>query len=154
MIICSLLGLYNTSPRSSVETIDTVIGNEIKLRTFDDHQLRLDDELELIDKSTNQVVLEGKVDNINSSKVVTFNSTTTVNNLDQTKKWDIRRKVIFGKFLSGNTDHLDSNVESLVSGVQNTYDSDSQILVTSESIPNYEIALKRNKEILILRYFE
>ena len=110
--------------------------------------------MELIDTSTNQVVVEGKVDNINSSKVVTFNSTTAVNNLDQTKKWDIRRKVIFGKFLSGNTDHLDSNVESLVSGVQNTYDSDSQLLVTSESIPNYEMDWKRNKEILILRYFK
>ena len=133
--------IYNVSPRIEVEEVLDAIGNEIKLKTFDEHDLKKGDEVQLIDSSTNNIVLEGKIELINSSKVFTANSTTSFGTLSNDKEWEVRRKIKFGKFLDGNTDHSNSNIESLISSIQNTYDSEFNAIVASESIPNYEIGL-------------
>ena len=85
--------------------------------------------------------MEGIVEEINTETSLTFNSTQSPNILSDSKSYAIRRKINFGKFTLDNDDHPNSNVEELVSGIQNTYDASSRVLVASESIPNYEIAL-------------
>ena len=81
----------------------------------------------MIDSSTNNIVLEGKIELINSSKVFTANSTTSFETLSNDKEWEVRRKIKFGKFLDGNIDHNNSNIESLISSIQNTYDSEFNV---------------------------
>ena len=134
---------YNVSTRSNIEEILAIVGNTVKIKTFDRHQSYLNDIVEIIDISTNTVVLEGIIEEINTETSLTFNSTQSPNILSDSKNYAVRRKINFGKFTLDNDDHPNSNVEELVSGIQNTYDASSKVLVASESIPNYEIALTK-----------
>ena len=91
---------YNVSTRSNIEEIlDTIVGNTVKIKTFDRHQSYLNDIVEIIDISTNIVVLEGIVEEINTETSLTFNSTQSPNILSDSKSYAIRRKINFGKFI-------------------------------------------------------
>ena len=133
--------IHNVSNRSRVKTIDAANQNSVKLTTYDDHQLILEDKVELIDVLTNTIFAEGTVIFINNEKTITFDMPS--DGIDNSKEWDIRRKILLG--FTNNTDHKFSDLSSLISNVQNTYtDNNNSVYVASESIPSYEITTGKN----------
>jgi len=133
--------VYNVSNRSRVKTIDAANQNSVKLTSFDDHQMILEDKAELIDVLTNKVYAEGTVTFINNEKTITFDMPS--DGIDNSKEWDIRRKILFGS--TNNRDHIFSDLDTLISNVQNTYsDNNNFVYVSSESIPSYQITTGKN----------
>jgi len=133
--------VHNVSTRSRVSNIDSALADTVKLTTYDDHQFRLNDEVELISVITNTVFATGTVSFINNRKTISINMPSSGISNDQV--WDVRRKILYGK--TNNLDHSESNLTKLIANVQNTYEySDRSVAVVSESLPAYTIELGKN----------
>ena len=137
--------IYNVPTTNKVKKIKNirVEGNELTLETIDDHKIDLNDRIELIDVMFNRVELEAVVDVVNNRKSLTINTNIQPTAISSDREYDIRKKIRFGEFAEDNLAHPDSNIESLVSGIQNVYDSGNKVLIASESIPNYKIHLSK-----------
>jgi hypothetical protein len=133
--------IYNTSTRSRVLVIDSAVSDTVKLTTYDDHQLKLNDAVELISILTNNVFAVGIVNFINNKKTVSISMPSS--GISNSLTWDIRRKILYGK--TNNLDHNQSNLTRLISNIQNTYDyANNTVIVASESIPSYTIEIGKN----------
>lgn len=133
--------MHNVSNRSRVKTIDAASLNSVKFTTYDKHQFRLDDKVELIDVITNNIFAEGTVTFLNNQNTVTVDMPS--DGISDDREWDVRRKILFG--FTNNEDHRRSDLNTLISDVQNTYtDNNNLVYVASESIPSYEVTTGKN----------
>ena len=131
--------IYNTSP--SIQ-IDSFSGSGVVLKTsVDRSQLKLGDKIEIIDRSTKEIVYPTETSDIPyvDSEISVGSKTVSLSNFDfsadSSLTYSLRRKI--NKSRSSSIPFKYGN-ESIISDVQNVYvDDENFAYVASNSLPSY-----------------
>jgi len=131
---------FNTSTKFNVNSI-VWNGQYFVVTSYDDHNLYLNDDIQFVNKINNNVVL-GKVRKIISDKKFQASVDLDQNSSTLQNQYFVRRSLkISSNSLTENRFKLD---------IQDVYDNESDVLVTSASLPSYLIeATNRKKDITI-----
>ena len=111
--------IYNTPTKYIVDAITSLGSNVYEFKFFNDHILYVGDTLDIVDEDGNVIV--GTLLQIISNRVIQVNSPA----LDLSKKYFIRRQ-------------LKTNL-NYTADVQNTYSSNADVYVASNSLPHWNI---------------
>ncbi len=121
--------IFNTSTKFEASSI-TYDGSYFVIETYENHQLKLKDNIEFVNKIDNTVIL-GQVEKISSDNKFSVSSNLDSNQTNLYEKYDIRRIV---KTISNSIAKNEYTTD-----VQNVYDLDSDAIVASPSIPSYGV---------------
>jgi hypothetical protein len=111
--------IYNTPTKYIVDSITSLGSNVYEFKFFTDHVLYVGDVLDIVDEDN--AVIIGTLLQVINNKVIQVNSPA----LDLSKKYFVRRQ-------------LKTNL-NYTADVQNTYSSNSDVYVASNSIPHWNI---------------
>lgn len=120
---------FNNLQRFDVASI-TFNGQYFVVTTFGDHQLSLFDEIEFVNKVTNESI-GGKVERIITDEKIQVSANLPTNEQNLEITYFLRRKI--------KTTDLTATNNPYISDVQNVYDLGGNVLVTSPSLPSYQI---------------
>jgi hypothetical protein len=117
---------FNISTKFYAKSID-YNGQYFVVETFEDHLLSLNDRIEFVNDIDNSII-DGKVERIISDRKIQVSSNLEVSNKNLNNLYFIRRKI-----------NLSNTETKFVSDVQNVYDLDNDVIITSPSLPSYRI---------------
>ena len=125
--------IYNTSSRYQIDSFSSGSISQVTLKSeIDKSSLKVGDTIEILNRTTENVIVSDLVVTQINSKQVTTNGTFTLNS---SFDYDIRRKL---EFASSSIVPLEFN--KLTSDIQNVYvEDDEYVYVASNSLPSYEI---------------
>ena len=123
--------IYNTSSRYEV---DSFSNNIVTLfETPDSSSLKLGDSVNVLDRNSENIIIEDAIVTAITNKSVTLNKNIT--GVSSTRKISIRRNV-----KNASSGLVDLKYPKITSNVQNTYDENSEYIhVASNSLPDYNI---------------
>jgi len=120
--------IFNTSTSFNIENIKYT-NPYFEISTYDDHQLNKNDQIEFINKNDNSTLF-GKVEKILTDKKIRVSANIDQSSLGEfSNNYSIRRVV--------NT--FNNSEKIYTTNVQDVYDLNGSLVVTSPSIPSYEI---------------
>jgi len=128
---------YNVSTKFNPKLI-TYNGVYFSVETFDDHLLSLGDKVQFIDK-INGTAVDGEVQKISSDRKFLVSADLDVTSTTLQERYFLRRII-----------KLSNTSTPYVSDVQDVYDLNGNVIVTSPSLPSYPIEVNnRSKSISI-----
>jgi len=131
---------FNTSTKFNASLI-VWNGQYFVVTTYEDHNLLLNDDIQFVDKSNNTIIV-GRVRKILSDKRIQVSA-----NLDRSRT-DLQNSYFIRRSLKVSQPLVTTN--SFKQDVQDVYDNKGNIIVSSASLPSYEIrATNRSKTISI-----
>jgi len=122
--------IFNTSTKFEAISI-TYDGNYFVIETYDNHQLRINDTIEFVNKIDNSTI-SGQVEKISTDNKFLVSSSLNPNQTNLSQTYLIRRIVKTISSAIAKNEYL--------TDVQNVYDSNSDVIVASPSIPSYNIS--------------
>lgn len=120
---------FNNLLRLDLKSIE-YNGQYFVVTTFGDHQLSLFDEIEFVDK-INGDSFGGRVERIVSDQKIQISSNLSTTQLNLDLVYFLRRKIKISSPPVTKTHYL--------TDIQNVYDSNGDVVVTSPSLPSYQI---------------
>ena len=129
--------IYNTHNRFKIKSINNIDLGKFEFRSYESHQLNLNDRVEVINIELNQVS-SGRVVDISSEfdfVVEGLSDLTSIGRLRYT--YEVRRKPKYADAINFET------ANKFYTDVINTYkDDDNNVYVVSNSIPSYDVRLE------------